>query len=302
MFRRDRCGSDDRRRVRRHRGRLRRRRCRPRRRWRRRQFDVDQSGRLVERERFARRRQNVGRDGRRHEHRDHDDHVNSDRDHDDRRSARTNGRWADRDVAETDRAPCRHLQSAAVRSQESERRDTSDVRRSSTFRLQTSIVRWTPRLDRRFLRALRNTSRHHPRGELAGVRVLPARVIAADQRLAVRQVVDRSVRELRPRPHDDASQLRAAAGTRRMRSCRARRRRARAAARRFRRRDAAGNCAISSGVGLLSGGAQRTAAAMNASRSSSPSSRIAATSGCSRSRRGAAPPSGSRPSRRRRRR
>ncbi len=59
----------------------------------------------------------------------------------------------------------------------------------------------------------------------------------------------------------------ASAGTRRTRSCRARRRRARGGSAATSASRCGRQLAISSGVGLLSGGAQRTAAAMNASRS-----------------------------------
>src|SRR5258707_10227281 len=48
---------------------------------------------------------------------------------------------------------------------------------------------------------------HHPRGQLAGVRVLPARVVAPDQRLAVRQLVPDAVTEGRTRPDDHAALL-----------------------------------------------------------------------------------------------
>ena len=121
-------------------------------------------------------------------------------------------------------------------------------------------------------RARRKDVVHHARRQLAGVGVLPAGVVAADERLAVGQRVRDGVAEGRPRPQRDAASLQQLQVGVEADLARARRRRARAAARRSRRRDAAGSCAISSGVGLLSGGAQRTAAAMKTSRSCDPSS------------------------------
>ena len=113
---------------------------------------------------------------------------------------------------------------------------------------------------------------HHLRRELAGMRVLAARVIAADQRVAVAQRVCDAVTELRLRLHHDRRDVSADSGTRRSRFFRARRQRGRSASALSSASKCGRQFAISSGVGLLSGGAHRTAARMNASRSCSPSS------------------------------
>jgi hypothetical protein len=54
-------------------------------------------------------------------------------------------------------------------------------------------------------RDLREQRAHHLRRQLAGIRVLSARVVAADQYLSVGQLVERAVCEPWPRPKLDAA-------------------------------------------------------------------------------------------------
>ena len=100
------------------------------------------------------------------------------------------------------------------------------------------------------------------------------RVEAAEQRQPVAGVEQDVVAEARPRPRvRQAAPRRAAAARRPRRSRRGRRRAGRAAAGRAPRTDHGRQASRSSGVGRFAGGAQRTAAAIQASRSASPSPR-----------------------------
>ena len=112
---------------------------------------------------------------------------------------------------------------------------------------------------------------HHPRRQLAGVRVLPAGVVTADQGLSVRELVPDAMAERRSRPDREPAAASAVAGRRRTRSFPARRRCGCAAARASSASRCTRQLTISSGVGLLSGGAQRAAAVMKTSCSVRPS-------------------------------
>ena len=143
---------------------------------------------------------------------------------------------------------------------------------------------------------------HHRSRQLAGVRILSAWVIAPDQGLTAAQGVNRPMGELRARPDDLAAQLEQLK-IRVERDLAERDDHLHARQRRdLARRDAEGICAISSGFGLLSGGAQRTAAAINASVSVQPVVRMLRRRDVREPARDAARPSGNRPSRRSRRR
>ena len=114
---------------------------------------------------------------------------------------------------------------------------------------------------------------HHRWRQFAGVCVLATRVIAADQGVPVRQSVREAVSERRTRPEEEALefeeiQVRVEPDLAERHDDRHVRER-----REFSIEMRQAVREISSGVGLFAGGAQRTAARMNASRNANPSSR-----------------------------